>query len=332
MIHFYATGRHTYTVSRFLQRWAPELASEVTLHSYSSIDLSAALPPGLHVLTDFERLIGPERGFVSRLRTLLRSRPETHVVLGTVDTWLSRHELLQALHARGINDFRSFPFRDADERVRYPVLLRWANEHGAPLGDPAYSRAELEARVRQHVGRRIHVMARHLLVVEMVDVRSPDGLYRKYAVMRIGDRLVPRHVFFSHDWFTKVEGVVAEAQSAEELAFVRDFEEAGGFPHAEQVSSIFDLAGMDYGRIDYSVVDGRLRVWEINSNPMLGAADVHAGRVESQTLSAAWTIEALRALVPTGHMDGAPLLWPRTDRARWAPVQALGRRYDPHRR
>ena len=32
---------------------------------------------------------------------------------------------------------------------------------------------------------------------------------------------------------------------------------------------LFDLARIDYGRIDYSVVDGRIQVWEINTNPMI---------------------------------------------------------------
>ena len=30
---------------------------------------------------------------------------------------------------------------------------------------------------------------------------------------------------------------------------------------------MFQIAGIDYGRIDYSMLDGEPQVWEINTNP-----------------------------------------------------------------
>jgi hypothetical protein len=35
---------------------------------------------------------------------------------------------------------------------------------------------------------------------------------------------------------------------------------------------VFEIAGVDYGRVDYGVVDGVPQVWEINLNPTLGHA------------------------------------------------------------
>ncbi|HLX69399.1 MAG TPA: hypothetical protein VKV04_07215 [Verrucomicrobiae bacterium] len=40
-------------------------------------------------------------------------------------------------------------------------------------------------------------------------------------------------------------------------------------PHASALREIFDLARIEYGRCDYSVVNGRLQVWEINTNPII---------------------------------------------------------------
>jgi hypothetical protein len=47
---------------------------------------------------------------------------------------------------------------------------------------------------------------------------------------------------------------------AEEWAYLHDN------PHERELRQVCELARIDYGRIDYAVVDGRIQVWEINSN------------------------------------------------------------------
>src|SRR5678816_652589 len=42
-----------------------------------------------------------------------------------------------------------------------------------------------------------------------------------------------------------------------------------GNPHEAELRRIFDLAGIDYGRIDYAMVGGRIETWEINLNPTI---------------------------------------------------------------
>ena len=49
------------------------------------------------------------------------------------------------------------------------------------------------------------------------------------------------------------------------LELHREFLETN--PHESWIRTIFSDAGIDYGRIDYSLQDGRPRVWEINTNP-----------------------------------------------------------------
>jgi len=41
-------------------------------------------------------------------------------------------------------------------------------------------------------------------------------------------------------------------------------------PHQKQLSEIFELAQVEYGRIDYAMKDGRVQTWEINLNPTIG--------------------------------------------------------------
>ncbi len=54
---------------------------------------------------------------------------------------------------------------------------------------------------------------------------------------------------------------------AEELDYMRTN------PHENELLAIFNLARIDYGRIEYSLYNGRIQVWEINTNPSVLSAD-----------------------------------------------------------
>jgi hypothetical protein len=56
---------------------------------------------------------------------------------------------------------------------------------------------------------------------------------------------------------------VDENVAREEARFIEEN------PHAKEMRDIFRLARLDYGRIDYGMVDGRIQVYEINSNPTI---------------------------------------------------------------
>jgi hypothetical protein len=54
------------------------------------------------------------------------------------------------------------------------------------------------------------------------------------------------------------------AMAREELEYVQRN------PHEEELREIFAIANIDYGRIDYSILDGKVQTWEINLNPTIG--------------------------------------------------------------
>lgn len=325
MISFYATTPHLYTFDSFRQMWARELIEDSRLVGYSEIELGASIEPGLHVFTDFERLLGPERGLAKRWHRLISTAGPAHAALGDPGRWKDRHRLLTALADAGINDFRSHRIDQLGPQIRYPVFLRWANEHTGSLGGPIASEAQLRDRLSSMTGRRRRHLAHQLLVVELVDARSADGLFRKYSVQRIGDDLIPRHLVVDRHWVTKGPTVVTDDIVAEEQRFIDDP------PNLDLVREAFAIAGIDFGRIDYGYVGGRLQVWEINTNPML--APRHAADPRRQTVmesAAARQVESLRRLVPVQQHPARPL--PALERWWWSAVQAGGRRWDPRRR
>ena len=91
---------------------------------------------------------------------------------------------------------------------------------------------------------------------------------------------------------------------------------------------------MDYGRIDYGFSNGRMQVWEINSNPdILPIPErIDPLRMEGQARSASLMAQAFEALL-TEPLDGPVVsrLGPG-ERLWWGGHARFSRWYDRHRR
>jgi hypothetical protein len=101
------------------------------------------------------------------------------------------------------------------------------------------------------------------IVVEFCDVGDARGVYRKYAALVIGDTVIARHLLGSTDWQVKEADLLDADLLREEVEYV------DSNPHEHELREVFALAHVDYGRVDYSLLDGRMQVWEINTNPTL---------------------------------------------------------------
>ncbi len=320
MIHYYATTPHLYPFRSFVEDWAPQLP--VTLVGYSEIDLSGAREPGLHILTDFERLTRDELAFAHRLQRRLRGRGRR--VLGRPGSWLDRHDLLAALQRAGINDYRAHHLHDLGSHVRYPVFLRWEHRHRGSIGEPLRTEVELRDAVARLEQAHGSAALQRLLVTEWMDARSPDGLFRKYSVQRIGSAHFARHLLVGEHWVTKSPDIVTPEVLDEESRFVADPSDM------DTIRRAFQLAGIDYGRIDYGYVGGRIQVWEINTNAMLAPLEPDARRVEGLRARAGDMAAELDRIAPDGTASG-PIL-PRRERPRWAELQAAAKKLDRFRR
>jgi len=106
-----------------------------------------------------------------------------------------------------------------------------------------------------------------LLVVEFCDTSGPDGLYRKYSAMRIGERIIPRHLHAASSWIAKAQ---TSAANDDETLVREELEYLDSHPHQQWLRDVFTEAEIEYGRIDYGLYKGVPQVWEINTNPTLG--------------------------------------------------------------
>jgi hypothetical protein len=285
LIHIVLTRRYAYTVSTYLASSIGAHAGPVQALPYQDLFRRSELARGTYVLTDFDRLSESLRGQVEEIAGVLDSHGVRR--LNRPAGWLSRRELLERLHAEGINPFRAFRLDDLPGDVRYPVFLRLENDHRGVRSGLLNDRAEIDAAATRFRNR--HRRRKHPLVVEFSDTMDESGRYRKYGAFCIGGDIIPRHVFFGHAWMLKHPVLHGERELEEEWAYVQ------ANPHADQIREVFALAGVEYGRMDYAVVGDRIRVWEINTNPMIATPDdlTNGARAETamlfaQRLKAAW--------------------------------------------
>jgi hypothetical protein len=142
------------------------------------------------------------------------------------------------------------------------VFLRYENDHtGATTGllqnQAELDRAIVRAKIRRHD-------LRGLIIVEYIDTRGGNAQYMKYGAFKVGDVIVARHAHTGTDWVLKYRESFKDAQSVEaEFVHVREN------PHAALLRALFEIGGVGYGRIDYSMIGDSVVTWEINTNPTI---------------------------------------------------------------
>ena len=260
LIYLLVTRRAAQTFGDYLADWAGPLSPLLEVRTYEDFSRWPEDGPGTWVFSDLERLSVGQLTVVCDFAAHLQARHPSARLLNHPARALRRLGLLKALHAAGINQFRAFSLADLPEEVRFPVFLRMAREHRGPAGPLIGDAAGLRTAMLEVAMSGAPL--EDVLAVEYCETRCPDGLYRKYSAFCLGEQTVPAHITFSSQWVAK-DGNPTEDQIAEEAVFLQSH------PHASLLRSVFDLACIDYGRVDYSLLDGRPQVWEINTNPIL---------------------------------------------------------------
>ena len=226
---------------------------------------------GAIIFGDLERMLPFEIVLATRLWQRFAASGAQVRLLNHPTRSLHRFALLRKLKALGFNDFDVWRADEDRGDMNFPVFLHGERDHNGPIGGLVRNRKALDRALEKlnEEGRGLD----GILVIEFCETRSADGLYRKYATFRLGEQLVHRHKFLSSDWCVKRrEGPLGPEHSR---AAAEDEEEA--FMQADEfspaIAEIFRLASIDYGRMDYAFKDGGIRVWEINTNPLLGSPE-----------------------------------------------------------
>lgn len=240
---------------------------DLRVHSYNRALRSPYLRRATYVFGDLDRLDFWELEVAAHLYRHLRSAGAT--VLNDPARVRQRYSLLRTLKDEGINSFDAWRVEGVRRPERFPVFLRTESAHRGPLSDLLHDEAEVEKAVESALERG--VPRRELLLVEYRGEPVRDGLFRKLGAMRVGDRIVPCLNAHDPNWTAKVgvKGIADQELYEEELEIIRTNR------YADDLWPAFRAAEIEYGRADFGLVDGRVEVYEINTNPSIGRMDSH---------------------------------------------------------
>lgn len=264
MIKFLTTGHH-YTLEQFLKLWGLDVAPLFDIQDYRSFVTSKKHTLcSTYIFSDLERVSPPNMSHLEEIWQQLSDIEPHSRLLNHPAKVKKRVDLLQTLYQLGINDFTVYPILpdDIPQPKRFPVFIREANDHKGNLSPLLEDQSQLEETIIQL--RSANKLGLNPIVTEYISVRNDQGYFHKYGAFRIGDRIIAAHYMMEKQWVVK--GSAVDTQDFEIQA---DYDYVINNPHAQEVMEIFKLAQIDYGRIDYALVNGKIQVFEINTNPAL---------------------------------------------------------------
>lgn len=297
MIRFVTARGHGYT----LKNVAATLGrTRCAVWHYDRLFRRRGLPDGTWVFTDHERLSPYELRLAAAVADRLVAGGA--VVLNHPARVRCRAELLGALRRAGINDFSVWRAEDAPRPDAFPVFIRNDYDHDAPRPELVRSQAELDNRLAHLVS--MGTPLRGLLVVQYRGEEIHPDMFRKLAAFRVGESIVAHHHVVDFGWVAKwtsdVDRLIRSEHFdrliAEEHAFVRE----NGYE--DILRKAFEIARIDYGRADFSIVGGRPQIYEINTNPdiPLEKRSITPERTETLRLADGRLVDALRQIDVAG--------------------------------
>lgn len=181
-----------------------------------------------------------------------------------------RYAHLHALRSAGFNEIRVWFGRDVLEADAFPVALRHVVT-GSMLSPIIVSREGL-----MNACGRLACDLEQVLGVQLCLHQGPDDLYRKYSCFVVGNITIPAHLHLGQHWIVRGRNRVRTSEAkAEEVAYL------DADPHREELCQAAALCGVDFARVDYGILGGRVQVFEFNMTPGLGVPAGHAHREEA---------------------------------------------------
>jgi hypothetical protein len=261
MIYFFVTYEHAYTMRAFAESWHDRLDNPIEIMPYNELIRMRQLKPGTYIFADIERLTAGQTKMLGLIWEQLARQVPPQNLLNHPARSMARYPLLRHAFNQGINRFNAYRVSETTVPEQFPVFVREASRHNGTLTPLLNSQEELDQALAQLPKKK--AFRSDLIITEFCDTSDDDGLYRKYSAFRVGDSIIPRHLFFSKKWVMKHSDLTEASMMAEERTYLQTN------PHAEQLRSFFDSVDIQYGRIDYGLLNGRIQVWEINTNPMI---------------------------------------------------------------
>ena len=222
MIYYFVSAKQTYAMKSFLESWGKPLAGSIEIVTYEAFLAGRQRVPergGVYIFNSLAMLrrASPEvRSAIHGLHDRLVDACGPAKVLNNPKTALSRFDLLRALHDRGTNSFNVYRLNETPGR--FPVFIRQESE--TEFSQPPLCRNADEYAAAVRGAQWTQGSLADMVALEFCDTADANGIYRKYGAFVVGDRIVPRHLFFSRNWMVKLADLAEPSMIEEELAFL----------------------------------------------------------------------------------------------------------------
>jgi hypothetical protein len=262
MIHFVVPAGRENLIHEYLAFWGRNLSERMRILHYETLVRQTRCDRGTYVLSTLDELSPAMERAIEDLHRQLDGMDGVRILNHPIRT-LRRYDLLAELRRLDLNEFRAVRASEDFTGLRYPVFIRAERSHDGAISPLLHSATAVEAGIGRALvqGHRL----RDLLVVEFCETSDEAGFYRKYAAFIVGNRVVARSLNYGREWMLKFHGTeYSRSMVLEEREYVLSN------PHDAQLAEIFRVGRVEYGRIDYSIKNGRVQTWEINLNPTIG--------------------------------------------------------------
>jgi hypothetical protein len=234
----------------------------IRLTTYERMFGAWDLPRATYIFSDIERLTHWELRLAAALYRNMKLVGLR--CLNDPARVMARIELLNALHAAGVNPFAAYRADENPQPKRFPVFIRSEADHLKAKADLFHSQEDLDRALmeRRERGRPL----RGWIVIEQAAEPYGDGLWAKWGTWRIGEQMIVEHIALDVTWLVKTgvqTKVVGHAAEDEHDAVVTN-------RYAEDLRRAFEIGHIEFGRADHATVGGRVVVYEINTNPYIG--------------------------------------------------------------
>ncbi len=279
--------------------------------SYDWLFANRRCPRAAYLFTDFERMDAWSLEKAGKFYKKLKVRGAT--VLNDPRRFLPRASFLRRMKSEGIINYRCWLPAHGESPDRYPVFLRTLASHRGVASGLLYSKEEALNALRKALARG-RTLSDLVFIEYCAEPNSVDGKFRKHACYGVSDTMIRALTMTDSKWIIKY----GERGAARREDYERERCELDNYPHEDLMRRVFEIAGADFGRVDFGIVNGRPQIYELNSNPLTPAPLDHpyAIRRESQAVITQRLACALADFAPaesTKWRENRVKLWKRNN-------------------
>jgi len=236
-------------------------APEYSYRSYSWLFRAFRLPAATYIFTSVDRLDSNERRLAGKVYRHINNAGLGFRALNDPSHAKGRYRLLRALFDAGINKFNAYLAVEQPKPTKFPVFVRRNSMSTAPLTGLIMSQHELEVSLNnfEKMGEPLD----DLVVIEYNAREVAPNVFQKWSAYNAGGSISLNYAISECNWLVKY----GEIDIIGHHFYEREFELLQSNAFEKQVRKVFEIADIEYGRVDFGLVEGEPQFYEVNFNP-----------------------------------------------------------------